>query len=152
MCAFGGTELLRQKRLWEDTRDRQKEQDQLTTVNAFGTVAFGDAPTSTDVFKKTVLQLRDNAVAEALREFEKQRAKFEAELHTKRVQNGILARELVRQTRLLEQCQIARKADEDLLRRLQLQCDELSAQHAEAELQLVEFEGNNRRATDRTRE
>ncbi|OAE29484.1 hypothetical protein AXG93_1433s1020 [Marchantia polymorpha subsp. ruderalis] len=60
--------------------------------------------------------------------------------------------ELVRQTRLLEQCQIARKADEELLRRLQSQCDELRAQRADAELQLLEFEGDNQRATDRTRE
>ncbi|OAE31885.1 hypothetical protein AXG93_2834s1160 [Marchantia polymorpha subsp. ruderalis] len=50
------------------------------------------------------------------------------------------------------QCQIARKADEKLLRRLQSQCDEFRAQRADAELQLVEFEGDNQRATDRTRE
>ncbi|OAE20086.1 hypothetical protein AXG93_105s1010 [Marchantia polymorpha subsp. ruderalis] len=51
-----------------------------------------------------------------------------------------------------DKCKVARQADEELLRRLQSQCDELRAQRAEAELQLVEFEGDNRRATDRTRE
>ncbi|OAE24751.1 hypothetical protein AXG93_1800s1020 [Marchantia polymorpha subsp. ruderalis] len=51
MCAFGGTELLRQKRLRGDKRDRQKRQDPLTAVNAFSTVDFGDASTLTDVFK-----------------------------------------------------------------------------------------------------
>ncbi|OAE33237.1 hypothetical protein AXG93_2069s1000 [Marchantia polymorpha subsp. ruderalis] len=101
---------------------------------------------------KTALQLRDDAAAEAQREFEKQRAKIEAELHSERAQNCILVEELVRQTQLLDQCQIARKADKELLRRLQSQCDELRAQRAEAELQLVEFEGENRRATYRTRE
>ncbi|OAE25186.1 hypothetical protein AXG93_4207s1030 [Marchantia polymorpha subsp. ruderalis] len=60
--------------------------------------------------------------------------------------------EVVRQTRLLEQSELARKANEELLRRLQSQCDKLRAQRAEAELQLVKFEGHNRRATDRTRE
>ncbi|OAE23875.1 hypothetical protein AXG93_3001s1040 [Marchantia polymorpha subsp. ruderalis] len=48
MCAFGRTELWRQKRLRRDKRDRQTGQDPLTTVNA-----FGDAPTLTDVFKKS---------------------------------------------------------------------------------------------------
>ncbi|OAE29023.1 hypothetical protein AXG93_2683s1010 [Marchantia polymorpha subsp. ruderalis] len=43
MCAFGGTKLLRQKRLREDKTDRQKGQDELTAVNAFGTTAFGTA-------------------------------------------------------------------------------------------------------------
>ncbi|OAE27760.1 hypothetical protein AXG93_2786s1030 [Marchantia polymorpha subsp. ruderalis] len=51
---------------------------------------------------KTVLQLRDDAAAEAQREFEKQCAKLEAQLHSKRIQNGTLAKKLVRQTRLLE--------------------------------------------------
>lgn len=101
---------------------------------------------------KAVLQLRYDAAAEFQREFEKQRAKIEAELHSERIQNSTLAEELVQQTRLLEQCQIARMADEELLRRLHSQCDELRAQRADAELQLVEFEGDNRCATDRTRE
>ncbi|OAE34018.1 hypothetical protein AXG93_4142s1030 [Marchantia polymorpha subsp. ruderalis] len=59
-------------------------------------------------------------------------------------------KELVRQTRLLEQCQSARQADEELIRHLQSQCGELRAQRAEAKLQLAEIEGNCRRATDRT--
>ncbi|OAE34296.1 hypothetical protein AXG93_1757s1150 [Marchantia polymorpha subsp. ruderalis] len=102
--------------------------------------------------QKAVNQLRDDKAAEAQREFEKQRKKIKAELSSERAQNCILAEELVRQTRSLEQCQIACQADEELLRRLQSQCYELRAQRAEAELQLVEFEGDNRRATDRTRE
>ncbi|OAE29192.1 hypothetical protein AXG93_2789s1020 [Marchantia polymorpha subsp. ruderalis] len=55
-------------------------------------------------------------------------------------------------SRLLEQCHIARKADEELRHRMQSQCDEFRAQRADAELQLVEFEGDKKRATDRTRE
>ncbi|OAE33544.1 hypothetical protein AXG93_4032s1010 [Marchantia polymorpha subsp. ruderalis] len=102
--------------------------------------------------QKAVNQLRDDKAAEAQREFEKQREKIEAELNSERAQNCILAEELVRQTRLLEQCQIARQEDEELLRHLQLQCDKFRAQRAEAELQLVEFEGDNRRTTDRKRE
>ncbi|OAE18850.1 hypothetical protein AXG93_2869s1000 [Marchantia polymorpha subsp. ruderalis] len=101
---------------------------------------------------KTLLQLCDDKAAEAQREFEKQREKIKAELISKRAQNCILAEELVRQTRLLEQCQIACQADEELLRRLQSQFDELRAQRAKAELQLVEFEGDNRRTTDCTRQ
>ncbi|OAE19635.1 hypothetical protein AXG93_3248s1000 [Marchantia polymorpha subsp. ruderalis] len=76
---------------------------------------------------KAVLQLRNDATTEAQHEFQKQRAKIEAELHLERVQNSTLAEELVRQTRLLEQCQIARKANEELLRRLKSQCDKLRA-------------------------
>ncbi|OAE27805.1 hypothetical protein AXG93_1001s1000 [Marchantia polymorpha subsp. ruderalis] len=101
---------------------------------------------------KTALQLRDDAAAEAQRKIEKQHAKIKAELHSERAQNCILAEDLVRQTRLLEHSQIARKADKELLRRLQSQCDELRVHRAEAELQLVLFEVNNRRVTDRTRE
>ncbi|OAE26915.1 hypothetical protein AXG93_694s1010 [Marchantia polymorpha subsp. ruderalis] len=52
----------------------------------------------------------------------------------------------------LEKSEDARKVDEELLRRLQSQCDELRAQRAEAELQFVEVDGDSRRATDRTRE
>ncbi|OAE18322.1 hypothetical protein AXG93_2566s1050 [Marchantia polymorpha subsp. ruderalis] len=60
--------------------------------------------------------------------------------------------ELVRQTRLLEQCQLARQADEDLIRQLQSQCGELRAQRAEAELQLVVVEDDRRRKADLTKE
>ncbi|OAE26132.1 hypothetical protein AXG93_1085s1040 [Marchantia polymorpha subsp. ruderalis] len=52
MCAFGGIELRRQERLRRDKRDQQTRQNPLTTVNAFGTAAFGDATTATDVFTK----------------------------------------------------------------------------------------------------
>ncbi|OAE30694.1 hypothetical protein AXG93_402s1070 [Marchantia polymorpha subsp. ruderalis] len=52
-CAFGGTELLRQKRLWGDKRDQQKRPDQLTTVNAFGSSAFGAAPLAMHLHRRT---------------------------------------------------------------------------------------------------
>ncbi|OAE24647.1 hypothetical protein AXG93_598s1060 [Marchantia polymorpha subsp. ruderalis] len=41
--------------------------------------------------QKAVLQLRDDATAKAQREFEKQRATIEAELHSERIQNSTLA-------------------------------------------------------------
>lgn len=63
-----------------------------------------------------------------------------------------LADELVRKTQALEQSEAARRADEELLRRLQSQFDELRAQRAAAEEQLAEMEDHNRRTTDRTRE
>ncbi|OAE31461.1 hypothetical protein AXG93_725s1510 [Marchantia polymorpha subsp. ruderalis] len=102
--------------------------------------------------QKEVNQLREYKASEAPREFEKQWEEIKAELNSEQAQNCILAEELVRQTRLLEQCQIARRAEEELLRRLQSQCDELRAQRAEAELQFVDLEGDKRRASDRTRE
>lgn len=58
----------------------------------------------------------------------------------------------MRQTRALEKSETAWKADEELLGRLQSQCDELRGQHAEAKLQLAEVECHNWRVTDRTRE
>ncbi|OAE24026.1 hypothetical protein AXG93_4079s1150 [Marchantia polymorpha subsp. ruderalis] len=67
-------------------------------------------------------------------------------------QNQILSEELVRQTRLLEQCQLARQADEELIRKLQSECGELRAQRADAELQLVVVEDDRRREADRTKE
>ncbi|OAE23991.1 hypothetical protein AXG93_1330s1000 [Marchantia polymorpha subsp. ruderalis] len=84
--------------------------------------------------QKTALQLRDDAAANVQRDFEEQSAKIEAELNFERAQNCILAEELVRQTRLLEKSELARKTDEELQRRLQSRCDELRAQRAEAEL------------------
>ncbi|OAE23072.1 hypothetical protein AXG93_1544s1060 [Marchantia polymorpha subsp. ruderalis] len=60
--------------------------------------------------------------------------------------------ELVRKTQALEQSEAAKRADEELLRRLQSQFDELRAQRAAAEEQLAEMEDHNRRTTDRTRE
>lgn len=58
----------------------------------------------------------------------------------------------MRQTQELAQCQITRCADEELIRRLQEQCEELRTQRAEAEQQLADLEVDRRRATDRTRE
>ncbi|OAE34640.1 hypothetical protein AXG93_3267s1080 [Marchantia polymorpha subsp. ruderalis] len=75
--------------------------------------------------QKAVNQMRDNKAVEAHRKFEKQREKLEAELNSERAQNSTLAEEL---------------------------CDELRVQRVKAELQLVEVEGDNWRATDRTRE
>ncbi|OAE21376.1 hypothetical protein AXG93_3930s1000 [Marchantia polymorpha subsp. ruderalis] len=68
-CAFGGTELRRRERLRRDKRDRQTRRNPLTTVNAFGTAAFGaaprrcfgDAPTPTDIFRETPSALGVNA-------------------------------------------------------------------------------------------
>ncbi|OAE35645.1 hypothetical protein AXG93_1616s1060 [Marchantia polymorpha subsp. ruderalis] len=40
--------------------------------------------------QKAVLQLRDDAAAEAQREFVKQRAQIEAELHSERIHNSTL--------------------------------------------------------------
>ncbi|OAE18271.1 hypothetical protein AXG93_723s1230 [Marchantia polymorpha subsp. ruderalis] len=53
---------------------------------------------------------------------------------------------------LCEQCQLARQADEELIRRLQSECGELRAQRAEAESQLVVIEDDRRREADRTKE
>ncbi|OAE25057.1 hypothetical protein AXG93_4094s1080 [Marchantia polymorpha subsp. ruderalis] len=85
--------------------------------------------------QKKALELQDSMVSDAQREFEVQCAKIGAELNSKRAQNYILVEELVRQTWLLEQSEIARKADKELLRRLQSQCNELRAQRVEAKLQ-----------------
>ncbi|OAE24416.1 hypothetical protein AXG93_4530s1180 [Marchantia polymorpha subsp. ruderalis] len=101
---------------------------------------------------KAALQLRDDVAANAQREIEELCARIETEINSERAQNRILAEELVRQMRALEKSETARKADEELLCRLQSQCDELRAPRAEAELQLEEVEGHNRRVTDRTRE
>ncbi|OAE29087.1 hypothetical protein AXG93_1626s1140 [Marchantia polymorpha subsp. ruderalis] len=56
--------------------------------------------------------------------------------------------ELVRKTQTLEKSEAARRADEELLGRLQLQCKELRAQRAAAKVQLAEVEDHNRRAAD----
>ncbi|OAE28504.1 hypothetical protein AXG93_813s1000 [Marchantia polymorpha subsp. ruderalis] len=84
--------------------------------------------------QKAVNKMRDEKLAEAEKKFAKQREKLEAELDSEQTQNLILSKELVRQTRLLEQCQSARQTDEDLIPQLQSQCGELRAQRAEAEL------------------
>ncbi|OAE35456.1 hypothetical protein AXG93_2587s1720 [Marchantia polymorpha subsp. ruderalis] len=129
-----------------DPRDRRR--------HAFGGGGSGVGASHTDrgALRKKALQLRDDVMANAQREIEEQRARVETELNSERAQNRILAEELVRHTRTMEKSETARKADEELLGRLQSQCDESRAQRAEAELQLAEVEGHIRRATDRTRE
>ncbi|OAE19359.1 hypothetical protein AXG93_2451s1040 [Marchantia polymorpha subsp. ruderalis] len=54
--------------------------------------------------QKVVNQVRDEKLADVQKQFEKQQEKLEPELDSQRAQNHILAEELVRQTRLLEQC------------------------------------------------
>ncbi|OAE26554.1 hypothetical protein AXG93_3817s1170 [Marchantia polymorpha subsp. ruderalis] len=138
---------------------------------AFGTNAFGDSSTGRGggsgvgvrytnrcalraggTTTPVALQLRDDVATNAQREIEELRARVETEINSKRAQTRILAKKLVRQTRTLEKSETARKADKELLGRLQSQCDELRAQRAKAELQLAEVEDHNRRAIDRTRE
>ncbi|OAE26749.1 hypothetical protein AXG93_2471s1170 [Marchantia polymorpha subsp. ruderalis] len=97
-------------------------------------------------------QQRDAAAVRAKEDFERRRAMVVVELQEERSQNRILTEELAQQTRALEQCQSARKADEELLRNLQSQCAKLRAQRAEAEVQLAKVEGSSRRDADRTRE
>ncbi|OAE24640.1 hypothetical protein AXG93_4863s1030 [Marchantia polymorpha subsp. ruderalis] len=75
--------------------------------------------------QKVVNKMRDEKLAEAEKEFAKKRKKLEAKLDSELAQNRILSEEL---------------------------CSEFRAQRAEAERQLVEVEGDHRRATDRTRE
>ncbi|OAE19138.1 hypothetical protein AXG93_2062s1490 [Marchantia polymorpha subsp. ruderalis] len=94
----------------------------------------------------------DRVKDERLEEFAKEKAKLTEALDSEQAQNRILSEELVRQTRLLEQCQLARQADEELIRRLQSECGELRAQRAEAESQLVVIEDDRRREADRTKE
>ncbi|OAE34716.1 hypothetical protein AXG93_265s1010 [Marchantia polymorpha subsp. ruderalis] len=96
--------------------------------------------------QKAALQLRDELVSKFQREFEELRAKVQMEFIFEQAQNKIMAEELVRQTRLLEHSELAQKADEELLRRLQSQCDELRVWRAEAKLELVEFEDHSQHA------
>ncbi|OAE27809.1 hypothetical protein AXG93_2954s1030 [Marchantia polymorpha subsp. ruderalis] len=102
--------------------------------------------------QKVVNKTRDEKFEDAKKKFAKQQAKLGDELDSEQTRNRILSEEFVRQTRLLEQCQLARQADEDLIRQLQSQCGELRAQRAEAEMQLVVVEDDRRREADRTRE
>ncbi|OAE18826.1 hypothetical protein AXG93_313s1250 [Marchantia polymorpha subsp. ruderalis] len=108
--------------------------------------------TLTRKMHKVVDKLKDEKLEEATKEFAKEKAKLVDELDSEQTQNQILSEELVRQTRLLEQCQLARQADEELIRKLQSECGELRAQRAEAELQLVVVEDDRRREADRTKE
>ncbi|OAE32104.1 hypothetical protein AXG93_4202s1060 [Marchantia polymorpha subsp. ruderalis] len=102
--------------------------------------------------QKAALKLQDEMVINARCEIDELHAKVQTELSAEQVQSRTLADELVRKTQALEQSEAARRADKELLGRLQSQCDELRTQRAAAELRLVEVEGHNRRATDRTRE
>ncbi|OAE19406.1 hypothetical protein AXG93_1096s1020 [Marchantia polymorpha subsp. ruderalis] len=88
--------------------------------------------------QKAVNKTRDEKLEEVEKEFAKQREKLVEDLDSEQAQNRILSDELVRQTRLLEQCQSARQADKELIHHLQSQCGELRAQRAESELQLVD--------------
>ncbi|OAE29016.1 hypothetical protein AXG93_3112s1030 [Marchantia polymorpha subsp. ruderalis] len=69
--------------------------------------------------KKKALELRDDVAANAQCKIEDLSARIETKINSERAQNRILGEELVRQTRLLEQSETARKADEELLGRLQ---------------------------------
>ncbi|OAE30695.1 hypothetical protein AXG93_402s1080 [Marchantia polymorpha subsp. ruderalis] len=108
--------------------------------------------TSAEVSRSQGDEVRDEKFEEAKKEFAKEKAKLADELDSEQTQNQILSEELVRQTRLLEQCQLARQADEELIRKLQSECGELRAQRADAELQLVVVEDDCRREEDRTKE
>ncbi|OAE23876.1 hypothetical protein AXG93_3001s1050 [Marchantia polymorpha subsp. ruderalis] len=106
----------------------------------------------TSKLQKAALKLRDEMVERARRELNELRAKVQTDLSDERVQIRNLTEELVRKTRALEESEAARRADEELLGRLQSQCEELRAQRAAAKVQLAEEEDHNRRAADRTRE
>ncbi|OAE32150.1 hypothetical protein AXG93_2912s1400 [Marchantia polymorpha subsp. ruderalis] len=92
--------------------------------------------------QKAVDQTRDEKFEEAKKEFAKEKAKLADELDSEQTQNQIL----------LEQCQLARQVDEELIRKLQSEFGELSAQRADAELHLVVVEDDRRREADRTKE
>ncbi|OAE24401.1 hypothetical protein AXG93_4530s1030 [Marchantia polymorpha subsp. ruderalis] len=91
-------------------------------------------------------------VANARREIDELRAKVQTDSSVEQIQIRNLADELVRKTQALEQSEAARRTDEELLGRLQAQCEELRAQWAAAEVQLAEVEDRNRRAADGTQE
>ncbi|OAE26936.1 hypothetical protein AXG93_4413s1200 [Marchantia polymorpha subsp. ruderalis] len=88
-------------------------------------------------WQKAALKLRDEMVINARREIDELRAKVQTDFSAEQVQSRTLADELVRKTQALEQSEAARRADEELLGRLQSQCDELRTQRAAAELQLA---------------
>lgn len=89
-------------------------------------------------------QQREDAATKSQADAELMRAKIESELQEERRQNRILAAELARQTRALEESQRIRKEDEESLRNLQSECSDLRAQRAEAKMQLAEVEGSCR--------
>lgn len=100
--------------------------------------------------QKSALKLRDESLANARREIEELCAKVQTDSSVEKIQIRNHADELVRKTQASEQSEAARKADEELLGRLQVQCEELRAQRAAAEVQLAEVEDRNRRAADPT--
>lgn len=102
--------------------------------------------------QKAALKVRDKMVANARREIDELRAKVQTDFSVEQIQIRNLADELVRKTQALEQMEAARRADEELLERLQAQCEELRARRAAAEVQFAEVEDRNWRAADRTRE
>ncbi|OAE24747.1 hypothetical protein AXG93_1681s1000 [Marchantia polymorpha subsp. ruderalis] len=95
--------------------------------------------------QKAALKMRDEMVMRARRKIDELRAKVETDLSVKQVQIRNLTEELVRKTRALEESEVARRADEELLGRLQSECEEFRAQRAAAEVQLAELEDHNRR-------
>lgn len=72
--------------------------------------------------RKAALKLRDEMVKRARRELNELRAKVQTDGSDERVQIRNLIEELVRKTRALEESEAARRADEELLERLQSQC------------------------------
>ncbi|OAE18858.1 hypothetical protein AXG93_4606s1000 [Marchantia polymorpha subsp. ruderalis] len=91
-------------------------------------------------------------MANARRKIDEPRAKVQTDSIVEQIQICNLADELVRKTQAVEQSEAARSADEELLGRMQSQCEELRVQPAAAKVQLAEVEGHNRRTADRTRE
>ncbi|OAE29702.1 hypothetical protein AXG93_509s1550 [Marchantia polymorpha subsp. ruderalis] len=75
--------------------------------------------------QKAALKLRDEMVTNARREIDELRAKVQTDSSVDQIQIRNLADELVRKTQALEQSEAVRRADKELLCRLQSQCDEL---------------------------
>ncbi|BBN19980.1 hypothetical protein Mp_8g15400 [Marchantia polymorpha subsp. ruderalis] len=87
---------------------------------------------------------KEDAATKSQADAELIRAKIESELQEERRQNQVLAAELARQTRALEESQRACKEDEGLLCNLQSECSDLRAQRAGLETQLAEVESSCR--------
>ncbi|OAE22854.1 hypothetical protein AXG93_2582s1000 [Marchantia polymorpha subsp. ruderalis] len=103
--------------------------------------------------QKKALELRDDVAANAQREIEDLRAKIETDLNSKQAQNRILAEELVRQMRLLEQSEIARRSRRRVAKRLESFLSRLRDAIANLEAELAEVLrrlGLHRRADDWT--
>ncbi|OAE34846.1 hypothetical protein AXG93_2528s2150 [Marchantia polymorpha subsp. ruderalis] len=78
--------------------------------------------------QKAALKMRDSAVQCTRIKLSALRTQVQASLDSERIQNRILKEELVPARKALEEKDVARRMDEDLLRRLQSQCDELRSQ------------------------